>query len=185
MKRSRWFELMLFALAACAGLAADLGSKSAVFEAVELRAGDPIVLIPGWLQFVSRLNNGGIWSVGAQFGEHANTALIGFASGASLLILAWAYFSIQLGERVFPIVLGGILSGALGNLHDRFVFNGVRDFIEFHYRDVWYYPTFNIADSMLVCGAVYLVLSSLLGSLVPASANLASRPAAGGASGLL
>jgi signal peptidase II len=145
------------------GLGADLGSKSAVFAWLGYPSENVAVLIPGWLQFVTRLNNGGIWSLGAELGVQMNSILIVFCASASVLILIWAYLGIRPGERVFPLVLGLIMSGALGNLHDRIVFQGVRDFIEFHYHDVWYYPTFNLADSCLVCGAAYLVLSSLLG----------------------
>jgi signal peptidase II len=159
------------------GLAADLASKSAVFAWLGYPSEQPAVLIPGWLQFVTRLNNGGIWSLGAEYGVQMNTMLIGFCGVASVLILIWAYFGIRAGERVFPMVLGLIMSGAMGNLHDRIVFQGVRDFIEFHYFDIWYYPTFNLADSFLVCGAAYLVLTSVLwGDRTHASPALSSTP---------
>src|SRR5262249_35799312 len=95
---------------------------------------------------------------------------------ASVLILIWAYFGIKSGERFFPLVLGAILAGAIGNLFDRIAFQGVRDFIEVHYFDVWYYPTFNFADSFLVCGAGVLIMSSIFG--LPASDNRRVAPKA-------
>ena len=47
--------------------------------------------------------------------------------------------------------LGLILGGALGNLIDRIRFGGVVDFLDFQ---VW--PVFNLADSCITVGAVWL-----------------------------
>ena len=178
MKGSRLGPLSLFSLAAVVGLAADLASKAAVFRSLGFPSEDAIVVIPNLLQFVTRLNQGGIWSIGADYGVKMNTVLAIFSSVASFLIVIWAYIGIRSGERFFPIVLGAILAGALGNLHDRVVYQGVRDFIEVHYYDLWYFPTFNLADSCLVCGAACLILSSLLGVPLPHRQGTAPKAAA-------
>ena len=164
MQSSRRVGMRLFGLSAILFFAVDWLSKGIIFQWLGYPEGESFVLIPGWLQFVTRLNNGGIWSLGAEHGLAANLALTGFSCLASVLILIWAYLGIRPGEHLFPIVLGAILAGALGNLHDRLVYQGVRDFIEFHYQDIWYFPTFNVADSCLVCGAACLILSSFWGS---------------------
>lgn len=176
MNSSRAGSLGLFAGAAILGVAADLGSKSAVFQKLGYPSDESLVIVPNLLQFVTRLNQGGIWSFGAAYGVKMNTLLAIFSSVASALILIWAYFGIKRGERFFPLVLGAILAGAIGNLFDRIVFQGVRDFIEVHYFDVWYYPTFNLADSFLVCGAGLLIISSVLG--LPASEGRHATPKA-------
>ena len=178
MTGSRLASLCLFGLAAVAGLVADLGSKSAVFHWLGYPSEDPLVVIPNLLQFVTRLNQGGIWSIGADYGVKMNTLLAVFSSVAAVLIVIWGYFGVRSGERFFPIVLGAILAGALGNLHDRLFYQGVRDFIEVHYYDLWYFPTFNLADSCLVCGAACLVLSSLLGVPLPHRHRTAPKPVA-------
>ena len=56
------------------------------------------------------------------------------------------------------MALGLILAGTLGNLYDRVVFNGVRDFLHWNYLFDW--PVFNVADSCLVCGAGLLLLQA-------------------------
>jgi signal peptidase II len=55
-----------------------------------------------------------------------------------------------------------VLSGAIGNLYDRFRFEGVRDFIDVCFGDVegWHWPTFNVADIALVVGIGLLLLCS-------------------------
>ena len=53
--------------------------------------------------------------------------------------------------------LGLILGGTAGNLFDRVVFNGVRDWMHFYWFE---WPVFNFADCCLVCGAGLLLLQA-------------------------
>jgi lipoprotein signal peptidase len=54
--------------------------------------------------------------------------------------------------------LGLILAGTLGNLYDRILFNGVRDF--FHWDYLYNWPVFNVADCCLVVGAGLLLVQA-------------------------
>ena len=58
------------------------------------------------------------------------------------------------------VALGLILAGTVGNLYDRLVFNGVRDFLHFYYVE---WPVFNFADCCLVVGATVLLLQAIFG----------------------
>ena len=64
---------------------------------------------------------------------------------------------------LLKISLAMIISGAFGNLFDRIVYKYVVDFILCHYKDVYYFPTFNVADMFVTCGtillAVYLIIT--------------------------
>lgn len=51
-----------------------------------------------------------------------------------------------------------ILSGAIGNLFDRLYYRYVVDFIYFHYKDVYAFPTFNAADIMVVIGTIMVAI---------------------------
>jgi len=59
------------------------------------------------------------------------------------------------------VTLGLILGGTLGNLYDRLVFGGVRDFLHFHIPNVIDWPVFNLADCWLVCGAILLLIQAI------------------------
>ncbi len=54
--------------------------------------------------------------------------------------------------------LSMIFGGAIGNYIDRLRFGYVIDFIDFHYKEVWSYPAFNVADSAIVCGVTILLV---------------------------
>lgn len=61
----------------------------------------------------------------------------------------------------FAGALALILGGAIGNVIDRIRLHAVVDFLHFHI-DQYSWPAFNLADSAITCGAVMLILDSLL-----------------------
>ena len=101
---------------------------------------------------------------GALFGflnNHRGAANLGFAVISLLAAVAIVYWSRQKGVARDPwlcAALGLILAGTLGNLYDRLVFNGVRDFLHWNYLFDW--PVFNVADCCLVCGAGLLLIQA-------------------------
>ena len=61
-------------------------------------------------------------------------------------------------QRIGLIIL---LSGAIGNLIDRIRNGYVIDFIQIYYEN-WYWPTFNIAASLITIGVVILATDILI-----------------------
>ncbi len=59
-------------------------------------------------------------------------------------------------EFRLSLALTLVLGGALGNLIDRLRFGAVVDFIQWHVAG-YYWPAFNVADSAITLGAVFLV----------------------------
>ena len=54
-----------------------------------------------------------------------------------------------------------IVGGALGNLHDRFFFNAVPDFIDFHIGNFHWF-IFNVADIFITVGVISMIISELI-----------------------
>ena len=63
-------------------------------------------------------------------------------------------------QRLVPVPLAMILAGALSNFLDRLTHGYVVDFVDWHAwnRPDLYWPTFNVADSMIVVGVILLAL---------------------------
>ncbi len=59
------------------------------------------------------------------------------------------------------IGLSLIAGGALGNALDRHRQGAVTDFLDVHWAG-WHWPTFNMADVAITCGAGLLILGSFL-----------------------
>lgn len=122
-----------------------------------INAKEPIVLIPDLFQFMFRINTGAAFS--------ALTGKTGFLTIISIIIsigvVAWAC-SLKPGEQGLRLSLGLIFGGAVGNLIDRLRLGYVIDFIDAHWKDVYHYPTFNIADSAICVGIFLLFVASFI-----------------------
>jgi signal peptidase II len=83
-------------------------------------------------------------------------AIVSFLAAAG--IIYWTTRAATTRDLKLCLALGLILGGTLGNLYDRIVFGGVRDFLYWYKGVNW--PVFNIADCCLVCGAGILLLEA-------------------------
>ena len=81
-----------------------------------------------------------------------------------VVIIAGLIWYILFRSTPFPerLSLTFVLSGAIGNIYDRFTCGYVVDFIQVHWQE-HYFPAFNIADSAITIGAGLLLLDALLG----------------------
>lgn len=159
-------------------VALDLWSKAAVFEFLEdvpegvVRDAHGHPRYPlvggagGWLTFMLSRNTGAAWGF---LQSHPGILVAGRV--VAVLVLAWMCLRTERGALAVALVL--VLSGALGNLYDNLFlepdpgqpFGAVRDFIDVYFaRWDYHFPTFNVADSCITCGAAILLLSGFFGS---------------------
>jgi signal peptidase II len=172
----RW----LFWLLAVVGLTVDLGSKYAIFHHLyNDGAGGEIPIIPGAFrihvvfdgyddsedllhtlrggkEFLPYVNKGALFGVGQ--GKNIIFGIVSVA--AAVFIIGWSLRDSARRDWFLCTSLGLILAGTLGNLYDRLIFDGVRDFLHWY---KWYnWPVFNVADMCLVAGASMLLLEAFL-----------------------
>lgn len=69
----------------------------------------------------------------------------------------WMFITAN-GGILFAWAVPLIISGALGNMIDRWRLGYVVDFIRFHLHDGWEWPTFNVADITITVGVAFLLL---------------------------
>jgi len=134
----------------------------------------PIVVIPGFLQWVQIGNEGAAWGIL----DGQRVFLILFAVGALLAIYLFRG-SLELKRPGMQICFGLIVGGILGNLLDRAIYGHVVDFIDVYLPalsfigfDGYRWPAFNIADCGISVGVVsYLILSFLPPKKLPDEAE--------------
>ncbi len=169
--RSRVFTFLAIAGLGCA---ADLVTKHWVFQRLGYPPRERIWIVQDVLSLETSLNEGALFGVGQGF-----TFLF---AGLSLLaggwIIYWLFARGAARDAWLTVALACIMGGILGNLYDRLGLPGltwqiattehalgdpvfaVRDWIHFQYKR-FDWPVFNIADSLLVCGAGLLLRETL------------------------
>ena len=164
---------VLFFLLAISGAAADLITKSYCFN----NFFDPTVTdrpqsvhwwVDGIFGIQTSTNPGALFGIGSGY-SYVFAALSVFAL---LGVLIWLFVFKAAWDRWLTVALGLITGGIIGNLYDRIgwgymptypkeIRTNVRDWILFRLEgipmfDPW--PNFNIADVLLVTGAIMLFL---------------------------
>lgn len=110
-----------------------------------------------------RVNQGALFGWTGWFPpERSNVIFAVISLLAAAAILYWSRQPSLAQDWALCTALGLILAGTLGNLYDRVVFGGVRDFIHWYYHDKFDWPVFNIADCCLVVGAGILLAQAFL-----------------------
>ena len=105
-----------------------------------------------------RVNHGALFGMGQEKKGTANGFFAVVSVLAAVAILVWGMRRATAREKWLMAALGLILGGTVGNLYDRLVFNGVRDFMYFYYIE---WPVFNFADCLLVVGAGLLLVQAI------------------------
>lgn len=148
---------------------------------------EPVVVVPGLLDFTLVLNPGAVFGMGA--GQR--WFFVGFTAVAItfavFMFAAWT----RAKDRWAHVALGLLISGGLGNLYDRLVHGCVRDFIHpvpgvkypfglsvMGSREIWPWVS-NVADLFLIVGIGMLAWFLLKGETGPGARDAAAGAKAG------
>ena len=81
----------------------------------------------------------------------------------ALMIVLYYIWTTPLDEQAMSLCLGLLLGGILGNGIERLMRQHVTDFIEVHWRELYSWPTFNVADSAITCGVLVILFQTFFG----------------------
>ena len=123
-----------------------------------LSYGERIPVLP-FFDFVLLFNTGAAFSFLANHDGWQRWFFVGIGFVA-IIVISWLLRRHQHEPR-FMWGLTLILGGAIGNVIDRLLWGHVVDFLLFFY-DNWYYPAFNIADSVITVGAILIIFDEIL-----------------------
>jgi len=123
----------------------DLLTKSLLYGKEASILGDFL-----WLKKVG-LNTGAAWG---SF-DGGRWIFVGVSVVAAAFILYLMFSNKYFQSKFFKVSLGILLGGLLGNLFDRLVLGGVRDFLAFNFFD---FPVFNVADVAITVSTIMLIV---------------------------
>jgi signal peptidase II len=119
---------------------------------------EQLTVIKGFFNIIHVHNSGAIWGI---FNNHPNAflpVLITILSISAFCILCYFFLRLKSDCRLELISLSFIMGGAIGNNIDRIFRGYVIDFIDLHIKSA-HWPTFNIADSFIFFGVIFLAVS--------------------------
>ena len=129
-----------------------------------LVSGDSFSVIPGYFDFALVHNRGCAW--GMFQGKVWPLAVFGILA---MIVLIWKRRSVFGGPSArgfaafVPKLAEPLLyAGILGNVIDRIFRGYVIDMFDFHWRNVYHYPCFNLADVYICVAAGLLIISSFM-----------------------
>ncbi|MFH1066300.1 MAG: signal peptidase II [bacterium] len=139
----------LFAAVFIAALALDQLVKQLVVRTMSL--GESRAVIPGFFNLTYVRNDG------IAFGFlQGNNFLMGLIALVILGAGLWWARQLDWKKTEVNLLAALIISGAVGNLIDRWSVGHVIDFLDFHWKTRWAWPAFNVADACISMSITYL-----------------------------
>ncbi len=129
----------------------------------------PIEIVPGWFRFALSHNRGALFGMLGTIADPWRTLILTGLPLLAIVGIVGLILRTPPAEAYARTGLSLILGGAVGNVLDRVVYGHVVDFIDVYStwpplmdRLIdWFgtnrWPTFNVADMGLVCGAALLL----------------------------
>jgi signal peptidase II len=127
-----------------------------------LDSGRMIEIIPGYLRLSYARNTGVAFGLFDTLQSVWKPYILAFL--AILALAAIIFYSMRMprDRNLLQLALALTMGGILGNFLDRIIRGYVIDFIEFHIREKFYWPNFNVADSAISIGIVLLLIDTFV-----------------------
>ncbi len=146
---------LLLALVAGTVIVADQLTKLSIMQNMRLHESIPI--IPNLFSLTYIRNPGAAFGLLAGSSNAFRMLFFGVTSLFALALLGTILVRLPERDWMGQLSIAAILGGAIGNLVDRLRYGEVIDFLDV-YIDTYHWPAFNVADSAISVGVVFLII---------------------------
>lgn len=112
-----------------------------------------------WLTLKCVFNKGVSFSMFTPTNLQQYILLVAIIATVLLTFVIYTWYCMRQGQYVLGHLL--VMAGAVSNGVDRIWYSGVIDFIGIHINQ-WYWPWFNVADSMIVVGIIIIIYQTYI-----------------------
>lgn len=154
--RRRW--TILFAICTPV-IGLDYWSKALVHGS--FRLGESLPLIEHLFSFTYVRNHGAAFGLLARAPDSFREPFFFVVPLLACAFVLHLYWRMKEAAALHAISLSLILAGALGNVLSRARYGYVVDFLDLHWKDVYHWPAFNVADCAIVVAVTLLFLESI------------------------
>jgi len=145
MKKKYWVLLFLCIWI----LSVDQWTKYSIQKRLPLH--HTVSVVKGFFNLTHVRNPGGAFGILGGEGGRLSSSLFVLVSLIAIGIIIFFFFKTREDEEILSLAFSMVLSGAIGNLIDRFRIGEVIDFLDFQISS-FHWPAFNIADSTITIG---------------------------------
>jgi signal peptidase II len=148
-----------FVLITAIVLVLDHATKYWVTSALSL--GESIEVIRGYLRISYVINYGVAFGLFAEPQSAWKPYFLAAMAVIAVVVIVIYSLRTPAGRQFLQSALAITTGGILGNFSDRLLHGSVVDFIEVHFKNQFYWPTFNVADTAITIGIAMLLIDSL------------------------
>ncbi len=141
-----------------AGLIVSIDQASKLYIHSYFSYGESITVLKGFFNLTYVRNPGAAFGFLSTSPETFRHAFFLSIPPIALAFIIYILRSVPNSDIIQIVALSGIFGGAIGNYIDRIRFRYVIDFLDFHIKNKYVWPAFNVADSAIVCGVIVLLL---------------------------
>ena len=153
MLKNSWLRIVaIVGIVASCGVLDQLTKYIAINNLVEFHS---VFVIKDFFAWTLCYNTGGAWSIFS----NSTWALV-IVSLVALGLLVYSLFKTK--NRLYTIAASIFMGGLIGNLIDRIFRGQVTDFLDFIIFG-YDFPIFNVADIFIVCSAILIGVSFIIG----------------------
>jgi len=156
MKRKYWVLLVILIWI----ISVDQWTKYSVQRGLPLHHAVPV--IKGFFNLTHVRNPGGAFGIFGGEKRGVGSLLFVIVSLNAIGVILFFFFKTKDDEEILSLAFSLVLSGAIGNLLDRFRYGEVIDFLDFQISS-FHWPAFNIADSAITVGIGLILLNLFTG----------------------
>jgi signal peptidase II len=149
-------------LAVISGFFIAIDQLTKIYVHTSFLLGESVVVIPNFFNFTYVRNFGAAFGFLADSHPSFREIFFLLMPPVALVIILMILRGVKDDDTKQIVALSCIFGGAIGNYIDRLRFRYVIDFIDFHFKDKYSWPAFNIADSAIVSGVCLLLIIMLL-----------------------
>lgn len=120
--------------------------------------GQSITILEGFFNLTYVRNPGAAFGMLSTANESFRTVFFLIIPPVAVLFILFLLHGTPENDKAQIYALALVCGGAIGNYIDRLRFGFVVDFLDFHYKEIYAWPAFNVADSAIVVGITIITL---------------------------
>ncbi|NQZ01487.1 MAG: signal peptidase II [Bdellovibrionales bacterium] len=156
------FETKYFALILIAGAIVALDQATKMYVHTAFTEGEQITVLADYFNLTYVRNRGAAFGLGGDMPASLRSLFFLSVPPAVMLIILTMLWSTPSKQKLQVIALSLVFGGAIGNYIDRIRFGYVVDFLDFHLKNLYTWPAFNVADIAIVTGVCMIIYEIVL-----------------------